>query len=164
MIYLISFLGLILILSSLGVVLSKKPVHSCLYFFLTLLTLATLYIELGTEFMGLIQILVYGGAILVLFMFVIILFQDAHEQLKEYRPMSSSILLYFGGFSLLTTFLLLTVKLFGLGPIDETLAKGYGSIQSIGKVLYIDYFFPFEAAVLLILVALVGALYIGKRV
>lgn len=161
---LISILGLILILSALGVILAKKPVHSCLYFFLTLLALATLYIELGTEFIGLIQILVYGGAILVLFMFVIILFQDAHEQIKDYSPLSSKLLLVFGAVSLFTIFSILALKLFGLESASAHVPQGFGSIQSIGKVLYIDYFFPFEAAVVLILVALIGALYIGKKV
>jgi len=156
-------LGILLVLAALGVILSQKPVYSCLYFLLTLMLLAVYYIEMNTEFMGLIQILVYGGAILVLFMFVIVLFQDAHEQIKEASPLSSPALLALGGLSLLTAFVILWFKLIGYSKPPGHLPENYGSIASIGKLLYVDYFFPFEAAVLLILAALIGALYVGKK-
>lgn len=76
-------LGFVLIFSSLGVILAKKPVHSCLYFFLTLMTLATTYLQLNAQFIGIMQILVYAGAILVIFMFVMVLFQDAHAKISK---------------------------------------------------------------------------------
>ncbi|CRX38951.1 NADH-quinone oxidoreductase subunit J [Estrella lausannensis] len=158
-----AFLGLILIFSSLGVILAKKPVYSCLFFLLTLLTLATLYIELFTEFIGLLQVLVYGGAILVLFMFVIVLFQDAHEQIVNLPAMSSYPLLFMGGISLIGAFSYFCYRIFGFENPREEVREGFGSIHSIGKTLYLDYFFPFEVASLMILVALIGALYIGRK-
>lgn len=158
-----AILGLVLFLASLGVILAKKPVYSCLFFLLALLTLATLYIELFTEFIGLLQILVYGGAILVLFMFVIVLFQDAHEQIVNLPSLSSFPLLLLGGISLIAAFSYFSYRIFGFVNEREEVKEGFGSIHSIGKALYLDYFFPFEVASLMILVALIGALYIGRK-
>lgn len=158
-----AFLGAVLILSSLGVILAKKPVYSCLFFLMSLMTLATLYIELSTEFIGLLQILVYGGAILVLFMFVIVLFQDAHEQIVNLPSMSSAPLLISASLALIAGFSYFGYRAYGFINEREEVNEGFGSIASIGKRLYIDYFFPFEVASLLILVALIGALYIGRK-
>ena len=71
-------LGLLLILSGLGVILAKKPVYSALSFLLTLILLAIQFLELSANFIAVMQVIVYAGAILVMFMFVIVLFQDAH--------------------------------------------------------------------------------------
>src|SRR5581483_9485736 len=89
----LSLLGLSLILSSLGVILFKKPVHACLSFLFSLLILAGIYLQLSAEFIAVMQILVYAGAILVIFMFVIILFQDAHEQIEKFKAQNNRLFL-----------------------------------------------------------------------
>jgi NADH-quinone oxidoreductase subunit J len=156
-------LGVILVLSSLGVILVRKPVHACLSFLLTLLTLATLYLQLSAEFIAVIQILVYAGAILVIFMFVIVLFQDAHQKIEEEQPKSSKILLSIAGIAFALALVFLAKQLIGLVSISEELPVDFGTVQAIGKALYVDFFFPFEAIVMVFLVAIVGALYIGKK-
>lgn len=156
-------LGTILILSSLGVILAKKPVHSCLYFFLTLMTLATTYLQLSAEFIGVMQILVYAGAILVIFMFVMVLFQDAHEKIMKVEPKSAPMLLVGGGACFLIALLIFGKDLMPLSAGGKTLTEGFGSVKSLGQALYIDFFFPFEALLLLFLIASIGALYIGKK-
>ena len=156
-------LGLILVLSSLGVITARKPVHACLSFLLTLLTLAALYLQLSAEFIAVIQILVYAGAILVIFMFVIILFQDAHQKIEEEDPKSSKWLRLAAVSIFILTFAALGYHMLGITSISESLPIEFGSVQSIGKALYIDFFFPFEAVVIVFLVAIVGALYIGKK-
>src|ERR1700739_2855911 len=78
-------IGIILILASLGVILFQKPVHASISFLLSLIALAALYMQLAAEFIAVLQILVYAGAILVIFMFVIILFQDAHQKIAQYK-------------------------------------------------------------------------------
>lgn len=156
-------LGAILLLSSLGVILLRKPVHASLSFLLTLLTLATLYLQLSAEFIAVIQILVYAGAILVIFMFVIVLFQDAYLKLEEDQPKSSKLLLSIAGVAFVLAFAFLGNRLIGLVSIPEELPVDFGTVQGIGKSLYIDFFFPFEAIVMVFLVAIVGALYIGKK-
>ncbi len=157
-------LGTILIFSSLGVLLFRKPVHASLSFLLTLLALAALYLQLSAEFIAVMQVLVYAGAILVIFMFVIVLFQDAHQQIEKYESQSAPVLLIGAASALVITLLFLGHRLLGLTTPRAQLPEGYGSVQSLGHALYLDFFFPFEAVILMFLVAVVGALYIGKKV
>src|ERR1700761_2906986 len=113
------FLGIVLILSSLGVVLARKPVHASLSFLLTLLILALFYLQLSAQFIAVMQILVYAGAILVIFMFVIVLFQDAHQQIAQYSAQSApSLLMAAAGFFLLVL-AFLGRRLVGLAPSNE---------------------------------------------
>lgn len=155
-------LGIILILSALGVITLRKPVHASLSFLLTLVMLAGLYLQLSAEFIAVMQILVYAGAILVIFMFVIILFQDAHDQIEKFKSNCSYALLVTAitAFSLALAFI--GIRTTGISSSEEAV-KGFGTVQSLGNALYIDYFFPFEVVILLFLIALVGGLYIAKR-
>lgn len=156
--------GIGIVLSSLGVILAKKPVHSCLYFLLTLFGLASLFLQLAAPFIAVMQVLVYAGAILVIFMFVIVLFQDAHLAINDYKAHVKPYWLIASAAAFLVTLTLLAERLSHLSPLKEVLPDGYGSPQAIGRALYVDFFFPFEAVALLFLVAIVGALYIGKKV
>jgi NADH-quinone oxidoreductase subunit J len=156
-------IGSLLILSSIGVITARSPVHSSLFFLATLLSLAVCYLELSAPFISAMQVLVYAGAILVIFMFVIILFQDAHEEIDKYPSLSSPFLLV-GAIGAITFMMLfLGRKLQGLSLSREQLPEGYGTVETLGKALYIDFFFPFEAVVLVFLIALIGALYIGRK-
>lgn len=156
-------LGSLLILSSLGIILMRKPVHASLSFLLSLLLLAALYLQLSAQFIAVMQILVYAGAILVIFMFVIILFQDAYQKIVDTSAMSNprflegASVLFIAGVAYLAVQLLIPhVPMTGL-------PDGFGSVQSLGRALYLDFFFPFEAVILLFLISVVGALYIGKK-
>lgn len=156
-------LGILLIAASLGVIASKKPIHASLFFLLTLFLLAATYLELSAQFIAVMQVLVYAGAILVIFVFVIVLFQDAHQQLEQFKPKSKPVLI-----SLAASFFVLILFALGYHYADISRERGalpahYGTVQSLGKALYLDFFFPFEAIVMLFLVASIGALYIAKR-
>lgn len=157
-------LGSVLILSCLGVITLKHPVHCCLSFLLTLLTLAVLYLELSAQFIAVMQILVYAGAILVIFMFVIILFQDAYQQIALFEEKSSPTLLFVSASAFLLAIVFLGHRLMGLPHTRERVSEGFGTVQALGQALYVDFFFPFEAVILLFLVAVVGALYLAKKV
>lgn len=157
------FIGLVLILSSLGVILARKPVHASLSFLLTLMSLAGLYLQLSAEFIAVMQILVYAGAILVIFMFVIILFQDAHAKIHQFKPKSVQPFLWTVAIAFVLALLFLAPKLIGAALIKGPLSVEFGTVQGIGQALYLDFFFPFEAVILLFLVAIVGAVYIGKK-
>lgn len=154
----------VIVLASLGVILSRKPVHASLFFLLTLLSLATLYLELSAQFIAAMQILVYAGAILVLFMYVMVLFQQAHEQIAQTPARSFPIFLYLAGGLFVLGLIFFGIQLIGLGLAKNSLPEDYGTVQALGKALYVDYFFPFEAIILVFLVAVIGALYIGKKV
>lgn len=151
----------LIILSALGVIFAKKPVHSCLSFLLTLFGLAALFLELSAPFIAVMQILVYAGAILVIFMFVIVLFQDAYLAIEEYKASVRRGWLLFAGILFSATLAFLGKE---LSAIDAKGNVEYGTVQAIAKTLYVDFFFPFEAIALLFLVAIVGSLYIGKKV
>lgn len=157
-------LGIVLILSSIGVILAKKPVHSSLFFLLTLMTLAVTYLQLSASFISVMQIIVYAGAILVIFMFVVVLFQDAYLHIEEYESKSYPPFLYFAAAAFILTLILVGRHFLPFNLLNNTLPAGYGTVESLGKTLYLDFFFPFEAVILLFLVALVGALYIGRKI
>ena len=156
-------LGILLILGSLGVITARKPIYSALSFLLTLFVLAFFYLLLSAHFIAVMQVLVYAGAILVIFVFVIVLFQDAHEQLAQFAPKSKPLLLYLAASLFVLTLVFLGKRFIDMEPAKEGVPANYGSVQSLGEALYLDFFFPFEAVVLLFLVAGIGALYIAKK-
>lgn len=156
-------LSAVLVLSSLGVILARKPVYASLSFLLTLLSLATVYLQLSAQFVAVMQVLVYAGAILVIFMFVMILFQDAHEQITLHAAQSYRPLLLLAATSFTLALVFVGAHLIGFDPFTDDPPQGYGTVQQLGEALYIDYFFPFEAVTLLFLIALVGSLYIAKK-
>lgn len=155
--------GTILICSSIGILIVKKPVHASLCFLLTLLSLSMLYLQLSAQFIAVMQILVYAGAILVIFMFVIILFQDAYQRLDLWASNSSKILLGTAALSFTFALLFVGIQFLKMPSLKKNLPEKFGMVEPLGKALYIDFFFPFEAVILLFLVALVGALYIGRK-
>lgn len=158
-----ALIGFFLILSSIGVIAFKNPVHASISFLSTLLLLATLYIDLNAEFIGIMQVLVYAGAILVIFMFVIILFQDAYAKIALSLPQTSKSLVYLSLVGFFASLALFLRSSKGLKENYDSLPIGFGSVQTLGKALYLDFFIPFEAVTFLFLVAVVGALYIGKK-
>lgn len=152
-----------LILASIGVITFPKPVHASLSFLLTLLLLSTLYFLLSAQFIGAMQVLVYAGAILVIFMYVIVLFQDAYQNIAKFKSQSSPLLLITAGSALLLSLLAFATRLTSLPRATPTAPQGFGDVETLGKALYLDFFFPFEAVILIFLIAIVGVLYIGKR-
>jgi NADH-quinone oxidoreductase subunit J len=156
-------LGIILILSAIGVVSLRKPIYASLSFLLSLIVLAIFYLQLAAEFIAVMQILVYAGAILVIFVFVIVLFQDAHQQLARFKPQSQPYFLIISGIAFIVVLIFFGGQIVHLANFSQTVPKEFGSVHGIGQALYLDFFFPFEAVILLFLVAIVGALYIAKK-
>jgi NADH-quinone oxidoreductase subunit J len=156
-------LGIILILSAMGVALFRKPIYASLSFLLSLVMLAFFYLHLSAEFIALMQILVYAGAILVIFIFVIVLFQDAHQQVRRFKPKSQPQFLAIAGIAFIVTLAFFGAQLIQTPYLQKSIPDGFGSAQSIGMALYLDFFFPFEAIIVLFLVAIIGALYTAKR-
>lgn len=156
-------LGIMLIFSAIGVVSLRRPMAASLSFLFSLVLLASFYLQLSSEFIAMMQILVYAGAILVIFVFVIVLFQDAHQQIDKVKANSS---LGFIAFSGSIFFIMMALFLGSVVPINQiksSLPERFGSAEGLGEALYLDFFFPFEAVILLFLVAIVGALFIAKR-
>jgi NADH-quinone oxidoreductase subunit J len=145
-----------------GVVLSRNAVHSALFLLLNFASMAMLYLLLGAQFLAMAQILVYAGAIVVLFVFVVMLVgrEAVTDVMARGRLMLSALVallavLFLGG----STYALITVG--QRAPIG---AQDYGSVQSVGNVLYTRYLLPFEMASVLLLAAMIGAIVLARRI
>jgi NADH-quinone oxidoreductase subunit J len=156
--YLLSFLA---IMFGLMVVLSKNPVHSILYLVLTFFTIAGHYVLLNAQFLAAVHIIVYAGAIMVLFLFVIMLLNlnketEPHKSiwLKASATVASGLLL-----------VVLVGSLKGAAAIQpaNTFNPNIGLIQNLGKTLFNDFLLPFEVSSVLLLAAMVGAVMLGKK-
>ena len=158
------FAGAMTILSVV-VVTRKNPVHSILWMLVLFIHIAALYLFLNAEFLAAIQIIVYAGAILVLFLFVIMMLNlKKEETVKKYQdqwPLAAGIS------AVLAIFCILIVRkitvLAPLGKYSIDAVKSEGHIMSIGKVLYTQYLLPFEIASIVLLVAIVGAVVLAKK-
>ena len=159
--YVFYFLSFLAILCALMVVFSKSPVHSVLYLILTFFAIAGHYILLNAQFLAAVHVIVYAGAIMVLFLFVLMLLNLN----KESEPHKSSWL----KFAAVVAGGLVLVVLVGSLKGAETIHavnptnKNIGLIENLGKVLFNDFLLPFEVSSILLLSAMVGAVMLGKK-
>jgi len=147
--------------SALGVITMRNPVRCALSLALSLLALAGIYLLSGAEFIAAIQVIVYAGAVMVLFLFVIMLLNLG----QELRAAVRSPLLIFGGVMLGIIFLTEGVLLLNKGVPSGTLGVPgpVPSTETMGKLLFGNYLLAFEAASLLLLVGIVGAVALLRR-
>jgi NADH-quinone oxidoreductase subunit J len=158
-------LGAVAVAAGIAVVAARNPVHSALFLVINFFCLAALFLVLSAEFVAALQILVYAGAIMVLFLFVIMLLNvgGALETLSD--PLKSqkwlAVLLGLGLLAEVTA-----IAAFGVvrlpAPVGA-LPHGFGSPESVGFHLYSKYVFPFEAVSVLLLMAMVGVVALTKR-
>ncbi len=146
---------------ALMVVFSKNPVHSVLYLVLTFFTIAGHYVLLNAQFLAAVHIIVYAGAIMVLFLFVIMLLNLN----KETEPHKS---VWLKASAAVASGLLLVVLVGALKSAETIVATNtfdpnIGLIENLGKVLFSEFLLPFEVSSVLLLVAMVGAVMLGKR-
>jgi NADH-quinone oxidoreductase subunit J len=155
------FLGALAVTSALGVVIQRNPIHSLLSLIGTLLTVALLFIAEDAVVVGLLQIIVYAGAIMVLFLFVIWLLN-----LQTESGPTGHLMLKFVGW--LGSAALATELFFIMAPphLQVQFAgepKGYGSMESLARKLFTDYLVAFEVTSFLLLAAIVGAVALARR-
>lgn len=153
-------LSVVALFSALMVVISKNPVYSVLWLIVTFFTISGHYILLNAQFLAIVNIIVYAGAIMVLFLFVIMLMnlnKDTEPQKSKWLKLAGAV----AGGSLL---LVLVAALRSTEKNMTELGTGnIGLIQNLGKVLFNNYVVPFEISSILFLSAMVGAVVIGKR-
>ena len=151
--------------SAVGVVVSRRPLYAALSLVVNMLSLAVLFLLLSAQFLAAAQVIVYAGAVMVLFVFVIALLNPLRDDdaFRDPRQVAAAVLI--GGGLVLAA----AVGFLGLGqgaafPAGDTLASGaqLGSIQAVGTALYRDFTFPFEATGLILVVAAVGAVYLSR--
>ncbi len=156
------FLSFVALLSALGVVLAKNPVHSVLFLILTFFTLSGHYLLLNAQFLAAVNIIVYAGAIMVLFLFVI-MFLNLNEATEPQKPLLAKVAATIAGGLLL---LIMVAALRDVQPVGynpATFSSQVGMVDKLGLVLFQQYQLPFELASILLLAAMVGSVMLGKR-
>lgn len=149
---------------SILVITSRNPVHAVLWMILMFFHLASLYLGLGAEFLAAIQIMVYAGAIMVLFLFVVFVL-DIREEIKGNRysggwPIG---LLLAAGLFIMMLIITNSVLVGQQGQYTAQVLAQETHTKALGKLLYTEYVFPFELASLILLVAIVGAIVLAKK-
>ncbi len=156
------FLSGLTLLSALMVVLAKNPIHSVLYWVFTFFCISGHYVLLNAQFVMAVNIIVYAGAIMVLFLFVIMMFD-----LRKNQPESKSNLTKLAGSVVAGSLLVLLIALLRQNNMVPPRSQGFisqtGMVENLGKVLYSEYLLPFELVSILFFVAMVGAVLLGKR-
>ena len=147
-------------LGALGVLLARHPVYAVLSLVVSLFGLSALFVALQAFFVAVIQVLVYAGAILVLFLFVVMLLDMEPESLS----LSMRRTLRWTGTALGLFFLWQVIQIFQAGDLPAPAAFGAsGTTAAVGTLLFTTYALPFEVASLLLLVGIIGAIVLAKR-
>ncbi|MFH0994992.1 MAG: NADH-quinone oxidoreductase subunit J [Pseudomonadota bacterium] len=155
--------GLGAVISATLMVTNIKPVTAAMNLVMTMFFLAGIYVLLDAHLIAALQIIVYAGAIMVLFLFVILLL-NVHE--KEGETARRKIMIQFGSITIVGT---LFIVMANLAAVDPSLVKAadavnqFGTTKAVGKMLFIDFLLPFEIASFLLLAAIVGAVILAKR-
>ena len=156
--------AILLIGSSLFVVLSRNPIYSVVMLVFAFANLAALYFLLEAYFIGILQILVYAGAIMVLFLFVVMLLNVGPDRPRpQWAAMDRW---WFGGTVGVVGLTLLALVTRGMSPLSSSAADiddGFGEIVPLATDLFTRYLLPFETAALLLTVALIGTVFLAKR-
>jgi NADH-quinone oxidoreductase subunit J len=149
------------VLGGIGVIVSRQPIRSVLSLVVTMIALSVEFLLLSAQFIFVVQIIVYAGAVMVLFLFVIALLGPARESGRgRLRFQAWLSLLFVGVFFVLiyTMFQGITFR-----HPDVTDLSVFGTVQSIAVGLFTNYLYPFELTSVLLLVAAIGAVYLSRR-
>jgi NADH-quinone oxidoreductase subunit J len=159
--WLFAFLAALALISSLGVILQRNPVHCLLSLALTLLDIGVLFMGLGAETVGFLQIIIYVGAIMVLFLFVIWLLNLQAEYVRGH--LGIKLLGALGAAALLAE---LFVSIFRAPALSTviTMPADYGSIGSLAQLLFSNYLIAFEVTSVLLLATVAGAIGLARRI
>ncbi|HSF23134.1 MAG TPA: NADH-quinone oxidoreductase subunit J [Blastocatellia bacterium] len=152
--------------SALNILLQRNPLYSALSLIVTLASLSALYVTLQAQFLAAIQIVVYAGAIMVLFVFVIMLLNEPKDQPQiEKQKWLRYLAIPFAGLLIAEMFYVIrSIKAVSLPSMPADGAEGaVGTVSNIGKALFTNYLLPFEVTSVLILMAVVGAMVLARR-
>ena len=156
------FLTFLTLIAALGVVFSKNPVYSVLFLILTFFSLSGHYILLNAQFLAAVNIIVYAGAIMVLFLFVI-MFLNLNKETEQHKSNLAKVAGVIAGGMLLVVMVAALKDAQLAGYNADTFNSQIGMVENLGQVLFRDYLLPFELASILFLAAMVGAVMLGKR-
>lgn len=159
LLYAFYFLSFLAILSALMVVISRNPIHSVLYLIITFFAIAGHYVLLNAQFLAAVHVIVYAGAIMVLFLYVIMML-NLNANVEPHKGKWSKIAATVAGGLLMVT---LTGAFRNASIPSAGDIQPVGMISSLGNALYKDFMLPFEISSILFLAAMVGAVLLGKK-
>lgn len=159
-----AYLAAAIIILSILVITRRNPVHSVLTMLLLFFHIAALYLTLNAEFLAAIQVIVYAGAILVLFLFVILLLNLREEMVvsRYIGPWPLGLIAALGLLFMIT----LSLKSFVPGPggaVTAAVIKAGTNTKVLGRILFVEYLYPFEIVSVILLVAIIGAIVLAKK-
>lgn len=160
MLYLFYLLAAISIVSAVVVVASRSPITSVIALVVCFLSIAGHYILLNAQFLAMVHVIVYTGAILILMLFVIMLL-NMNTLVEQRKPAAARLMAVVTGGMLFLVLLAATRQ--GLGQAPETYDAGIGLVRTIGTVLFREYLVPFEVSSVLFLAAMAGAMMLAKK-
>lgn len=157
--------AVIVLAGAIGVVLARNPVHSALMLVMTLFGVAVLFVSQTAHFLAAVQVIVYAGAIVVLFLFVIMLLGvDSEEDVGAERlPFQRPAAIAIGVLSLLLLFFLARLDWTTGAPSGAGAASGGDNVELLGRSIFTTYLLPFEATSALLVIAVVGAVVLARR-
>ncbi len=159
--FLFYLLSAVAIICALLVVLARNPVHSVLFLIIAFFAIAGHYVLLNAQFLAIVHVIVYAGAIMVLFLFVLMLLNLNLAEHKRQTTLIKIIGAISGGLLLIT--LVASLKQVAVQPVEGVVNGEIGLVKNLGKALFTQYLAPFELSAILFLAAMVGAVTIGMR-
>jgi NADH-quinone oxidoreductase subunit J len=160
---LFSILAIVAVASALGMLFSRNAIYSALFLIINFATVAVFYLILGAAFIAMVQVTVYAGAIMVLFLFVIMLLGaerlNPSGTLSWQRPLA----IVLGLILLAEAAYLLFYRIELIPAADDLINTGFGSPTAVGDVLFNQYLLPFEITSVLLLVAMIGSIVLTFR-
>jgi NADH-quinone oxidoreductase subunit J len=153
----------ILLFAALRVVTTRNPVHAALWLVLAFFTASAHWLMLGAEFLAIVLVLVYVGAVMVLFLFVIMMldvnYDSLRVQFRSYLPVGATV-----GVLVLLEMALVLIGSYAAPPVTgEGAAPAGGNTRALGRLLYTDYVYAFEIAAVVLLVAIIAAIALTHR-
>jgi NADH-quinone oxidoreductase subunit J len=150
----------VLVVAALRVVTTRNPVHAALWLVLSFVSAAGLWLLLQAEFLAIALVLVYVGAVMVLFLFVVMMldvnFDALRSQIRSYLPVAATV-----GLVIFAEMALLLVRATRGAPVPPPAASD--NTRALGRLLYVDYVYPFEIAAVILLVAIIAAITLTFR-
>ncbi|OGA74449.1 MAG: NADH:ubiquinone oxidoreductase subunit J [Betaproteobacteria bacterium RIFCSPLOWO2_12_FULL_65_14] len=153
--------GGVLLLSGLAVITARNPVHGALFLVLAFFTAAALWLLLQAEFLAIALVVVYVGAVMVLFLFVVMMLDINLERVRQGFWRNLPLALIVGGVMVWEMITILAFRIWGVEP--RQVPPGYSNTKELGRILYTDYAYAFEVAAVILLVAIIAAIALTLR-
>ena len=151
----------LVVIAAIGVITARNPVHCALFLVLAFFNSAVIWLLMEAEFLAIVLLLVYVGAVMVLFLFVVMMLDINLERVREGFWRNLPLALVVGGIMVIEMVAVLANRYYGAVP--PAVPAGYSNTKALGRVLYTDYAYAFEIAAVVLLVAIIAAIALTLR-